>query len=428
MNANPKTPRLPILITGMGLAAMVLRFALYVFATDAKGLLTPWHPLEILLWALTAVAAVILVVQVRKLRGGRKYALNFPASVAAAVGCGIFAAGILLTVLQNRYALSAMDFIRNTAGLLAVPALTALAICRARGKRPYFVFHAVVCLYLALYTISHYRTWSSCPQLQDAFFPMMGCILLLLFACNSITLDNATMARHRLPASMRRFNTLLTAVFAAICALIALLPAVGRGLARCWDGIVAAITYVVLLLNRLFAGEAAVGGSPAGMPDFVPVSGAIERPSAFAIIMEKILTAFTVVFIILGTLYLLRLALRQAIRLSRRLYAALHRYVSIASEDYEDEITDTREDDGERTHLLSRRHKRRRLPTPANPGEAIRFRYARLLGDHPEWNDASTARDHLPGDAAHLYERARYSEHPVSQEDADAFSSGTRGL
>jgi len=189
MNANPKTPRLPILITGMGLAAMVLRFALYVFATDAKGLLTPWHPLEILLWALTAVAAVILVVQVRKLRGGRKYALNFPASVAAAVGCGIFAAGILLTVLQNRYALSAMDFIRNTAGLLAVPALTALAICRARGKRPYFVFHAVVCLYLALYTISHYRTWSSCPQLQDAFFPMMGCILLLLFAYHQTAFD-----------------------------------------------------------------------------------------------------------------------------------------------------------------------------------------------------------------------------------------------
>lgn len=315
--------------------------------------------------------------------------------------------------------------------LLLVPLLTgafmfAALPLAARGEQdmsPTLCLFGLIChLFIQFVLRAHAAVQ---PQLMAGFAVY---VLLLLFACNSITLDNATMARHRLPASMRRFNTLLTAVFAAICVLIALLPAVGRGLARCWDGIVAAITYVVLLLNRLFAGEAAVGGSPAGMPDFVPVSGAIERPSAFAIIMEKILTAFTVVFIILGTLYLLRLALRQAIRLSRRLYAALHRYVSIASEDYEDEITDTREDDGERTHLLSRRHKRRRLPTPNNPSEAIRFRYARLLGDHPEWNDASTARDHLPGDAAHLYERARYSEHPVSQEDADAFSSGTRGL
>ena len=212
MNANPKTLRLDILMAGMGLAAMVTRFALYAFAIDEKGLLTPWHPLEILLWVLTA-GAVVLVLQVRKLHGSRKYALNFPASVTSAAGCGIFAAGILLTVLQNRYALSAMEFLRNAVCLLAVPALTALAICRVRGKRPYFVFHAEICLFLVLYTIDRYRDWSSCPQLQDAFFPMMGCILLLLFTYHQTAFD-VGMGKRRMQISCG-----LLTVFACLAAV-----------------------------------------------------------------------------------------------------------------------------------------------------------------------------------------------------------------
>lgn len=315
--------------------------------------------------------------------------------------------------------------------LLAVPLFAgafmfAALPLAARGEQdlsPTLCLFGLVCHLFAQFALR------SEPAVQpQLLFGFAVYALLLLFACNSITLENATMARHRLPASMRRFNTLLTLAFTALCTLITLLPAVGRALARCWQTTVSAIAFVFRLLDSLFADEAAVGGASGGMPDFFPASGAIEYPSPLAVLLEKILTAFTIVFIILGTLYLLHLALRQAVRLSRRLYAALQRYVSIASEDYEDEITDTREEDGERTGLLARRRRKRSMPPPSTPGEEIRFRYARLLRRHPEWSDASTARDNLPGAAASLYEQARYSGRPVSKEDADAFSAGTRSL
>ena len=47
--------------------------------------------------------------------------------------------------------------------------------------------------------------------------------------------------------------------------------------------------------------------------------------------------------------------------------------------------------------------------------------YARLLRKKPQWTSSSTARENLPENAAALYERARYSEHPISSEDADSF-------
>jgi len=47
---------------------------------------------------------------------------------------------------------------------------------------------------------------------------------------------------------------------------------------------------------------------------------------------------------------------------------------------------------------------------------------------HPEWSDGSTARENLPEEAAAVYERARYSEHPVSPEEAARFHQNLSGL
>lgn len=197
MKTNKLSRALPVLTILPGLAAMGLRAALYAFATDEKGLLIPRHPLEILLWILTAGTAAFLVFQAWLHRGSRKFAANFPASTAAAVGCGCFAAGILVTVLLNRHAQFNDEFARNIAGLLAVPSLTAVAICRHRGKRPVFVFHSVVCLFLVLYTISRYPDWSSLPQLQDSFFCLMSCVLLLLFGYHQTAFDVGMGSRRR---------------------------------------------------------------------------------------------------------------------------------------------------------------------------------------------------------------------------------------
>lgn len=181
--------RLPIATAVLGAAACILRFCLFAFGTDEKGLLIPGHPLAILLWGLSAAAAVFVALRVRKKTGKFRYSENFPVSKAAAAGCFVLAAGLFLTVMANRHAYATLEFIRNIACLLAVPALAAVAVCRKLGKRPLFGFHALICLALTLHTVSYYRTWSSHPQLMESFFPMMGCLLLMLFAYYQTAFD-----------------------------------------------------------------------------------------------------------------------------------------------------------------------------------------------------------------------------------------------
>lgn len=186
---NTKKSPLPMLTALLGITALTARFGLYALGTDHKGLLIPGHPLTILLWALTAAAVAAAVLLTRKQNLRRRYSRNFPPSAGASAGCLLFAAGILLLVVVNRNVSFRTDLVCNILGLLSVPALTAVSICRARGKRPHFVFHGVICLFLAIYILSRYPTWSVRPQLQDSFFPLMGIVLLLLFAYCQTALD-----------------------------------------------------------------------------------------------------------------------------------------------------------------------------------------------------------------------------------------------
>lgn len=205
--------RVPGMITIMGSAACALRFCLYLLATDEKGLLIPNHPLEICIWTLTAAAAVLIFFQARKQTNICLYADTFPGSAASAVGYLLFAAGICLTVLANRYAFSVLEKLRNLTGLLSIPALLFLAVCRWKGSRPSFVFHGVVCLHLVLYTTSYYSIWSRHPQLQDSFFPMMGCIFLALFSYYQTAFD-VDMGSRRM-----QLVTGMAAVFCCIAAI-----------------------------------------------------------------------------------------------------------------------------------------------------------------------------------------------------------------
>ena len=205
--------RLPLAAAALGAAACILRFGLLAFGTDEKGLLIPGHPLAIILWLLTAAAAVLVTVRVRKQTEKYSYARNFPAGKAAAAGCFALAAGLFLTVMANRHAYATLEFIRNIVCLLAVPALAAVAVCRKLGRKPLFGFHAVICLALTLHTVSYYRSWSSHPQLTDSFFPMMGCLLLMLFAYYQTAFD-VDMGSRRM-----QLGTGLLAVFFCFAAI-----------------------------------------------------------------------------------------------------------------------------------------------------------------------------------------------------------------
>ena len=189
MNKNLNAKSLPVLTAGLGLLALLLRLGLYLLGTDEKGLLIPMHPLDLLTWAVTAVAVLLSLLSVRKLDGSARYYDNFSASTPAAIGTFALAGGIAVSVISSWAVWPRLDLIRNLCGLLAVPSIIWVGLCRWQGKRPSFTFHGVTCLYLTLYAVSHYQTWSSRPQLQDYFFSMAGAVLLTLFAYYQTAFD-----------------------------------------------------------------------------------------------------------------------------------------------------------------------------------------------------------------------------------------------
>ena len=150
-----------------------------------------------------------------------------------------------------------------------------------------------------------------------------------------------------------------------------------------------------------------------------------EEASLFARILEQIFVVISVVLLVVAALLALRFLWRKLKQLLRYLYGQLRHYASTASEDYVDEVEDTREQ-GEKHYSLAQRIMRRRnaqknlktLP----PREQIRMRYSILRGKHPEWEQSSTARENLSESSAQLYEKARYSSHEITLQDSESFA------
>lgn len=204
---------LPILTAGLGFAALILRLALFLLGNDEKGLLIPGHPLDILVWAVTAAASILILFRVWRLDGSQNYEHNFAPSAPAVIGAFALAGGIAVAVTFGWNPWKRLELIRDLCGLLAIPALAAAVLRRYWGKQPLFLLHGLVCLYLILYSVSHYQSWSSRPQLQDWFFSMAACLLLTLFAYYQTAFD-VGMGNRRM-----QLGTGLLAAFFCIAAM-----------------------------------------------------------------------------------------------------------------------------------------------------------------------------------------------------------------
>lgn len=205
---------LPHTMAALGIAAAAARLGLMHFGLDSKGLLIPGHPFDLLVWLLTAAAAALVVLSVRKLGGSALYAHNFAPSTPAAIGCTSLIGGIASTVFAGADSFLRLDMIRNYLGLLTIPALLWLGVCRIQGKKPFFGFHAAVCLYLTLHTISHYQTWCARPLVQSFFFPMAASICLALFAYHQTAFD-AEMGSRRMQLGTGLLGSVLCLAAAA---------------------------------------------------------------------------------------------------------------------------------------------------------------------------------------------------------------------
>lgn len=188
MNTIFHSKKLPVLTAGLGLLALILRLALFRLGRDEKNLLISGHPLGLLVWAVTGAAVLLILFSVWRLYGSSRYDHNFSPSVPAAVGAFALAGGIVVCVAFSSTG-QRLDLLRNICGLLAAPALVWAGIRRYQGKRPFFLLHGLACLFLMLYTVSHYQPWSSRPQIQNWFFSMSGMLFLSLFAYYQTAFD-----------------------------------------------------------------------------------------------------------------------------------------------------------------------------------------------------------------------------------------------
>lgn len=248
---------------------------------------------------------------------------------------------------------------------------------------------------------------------------------LAMLALNRASLNSAVNGRSAVPKAMRWKNRVLTIGMMAVVLLVASLPAVIRAISQAWEWIKYGLVKLLLFILSLFPQQSTEGGGQGGGMD---LSGLVEE-TAEESLLSKIITVVLLILamIILATLIVigLRIVWKKLRVLLKELWVRLNAYMASSSEDYVDEIADTR-DDAEHERLLRRRKKkllRKRVDeSTLTPQQRIRYRYLQMWLKHPEWTPERTARENLTGDAAQLYERARYSSHEVTQRDADAFA------
>jgi len=258
---------------------------------------------------------------------------------------------------------------------------------------------------------------------------------LLLVTLNRHSLRDATLGGRRAPAAMRRKNMLLSGGLLAVTLLIGCMPAVIDALTKLYSSVVNGAVWLFMTILRLFHGSGSdgSGGGGGGEMDLAGLLGGPEPPNPFMKIMEKV----AIVLALAGAAALLIVALyflgKKIWRLVKKLWIQLSRYVAAASEDYQDEVVDTREK-GEVLRAFVRQLRPKRDPlkkvdeSKLSPVERIRYRYLKLWLNHPYWSEGATARENLTdAAAADLYDRARYSDHPVTAGDADEFARRVAG-
>lgn len=259
------------------------------------------------------------------------------------------------------------------------------------------------------------------PYRGAMMFSLLAFALLTLLSMNRGGLMAASGKRQSVPGSMRRRNVMLVIAMFLVAVLASLLPSV---LSNVMDVIEKAIVWLVEFISRLIPDPqinrveditSAVETLPEGMGGgqelrLNPVVEKMMAACGAVISIGLVILLFYRIFRILGDKI-------------RELIHSLGKFAASASEDYIDEVTDTREDIT--AEQLEKRRRPARIPLrePKNlePVEKIRFRYRKMLLKHPEWEPGATARETLPADAAKLYERARYSGLPVTEAEAEGF-------
>jgi len=246
-------------------------------------------------------------------------------------------------------------------------------------------------------------------------------VLLVMLSVNRQSLVEASGKRKAVPAGLKQRNTLLVLALFGISLLGGFLPS-AIGIVK--DTIVDVLQWAGALIEKLFSKIAGEAGDTTQQiaPELPPVAQEVGEMRQLPPILETIIlyigAAISVVFL---AMILFRIG-KKVFRFVRESWDLFGRFLSAASEDYVDEVTDIR--DTGSVEQLSRRKRRRiryKEDPSMSPSEQVRRRYQYLKHDHSDWVPGATAREKLPVQAARIYEQARYSERNISSEDARVF-------
>ena len=261
-------------------------------------------------------------------------------------------------------------------------------------------------------------------------------IFLFLMMMNRQGLRDGMHGSQKAPAAIRRRNQWLLIALFIPAALAACWGLLGRGLDAIWNGIKYLIGSVVeWLMSLLESDQIAMTEGPMGLPQ-QNLSGLMEaegEPSLFSQIMEKVLIVFACILALVLVVFLLWFLGKKFLALLALIKAYLRRYAASTQEDYVDEAESTLDMD-EQAKLLRAKLKKafsrsRQIPWNELDGRArVRRLYQQFLLKKPQAR-GQTAREALSQDKkysavqveafAGLYEKARYSPHEISTEDAD---------
>lgn len=186
-----KPTDLPYVALCGGLLTCIARMLLFISALGGENGLLPVGTLpDLLSWVLVAVTMGLLLVGVWPIKDTVRFSQKSRKKLFAAISMAIAAVGFCITsLLELTSETDMVSFVSALFGFLAAAALGLLAWGRMKGKQFNMVFHGIVCLYLMLHLVSHYRLWSSYPQLQSYAFELMAIVFVMLASYHRAAAD-----------------------------------------------------------------------------------------------------------------------------------------------------------------------------------------------------------------------------------------------
>lgn len=254
-------------------------------------------------------------------------------------------------------------------------------------------------------------------------------VLLAMLSLNRGSLQLAAGNKRGFSTAMRRKNVLLTVGMFAVALVVALIPSVLNLIKWLFGVLGTLVAKVAELFPEATVPEtttvettvATTGEGLDGLFENLPEN----RTSEATYIMMAVIALAVMIPVGGYCIYKIAAGLWNGMR---HLAQGIIEAAGNQAEDFQDEISDTREDAESEYYRGDAEKSRRFMPSLRNmtPAEQIRYRYRRLASKHPEWKHHNTARENLQSDAAQLYERARYSDHPITEQQAEEFKNRTK--